>query len=100
MQDLSGNVVTNQIEPARLAEMSNEDAIDNLSEINVIGCWSEVYVLLGGVRRLDIFPREDNGVQENPLGLFGLDTTPKCHDIRSWHLVGVHTRAWRISIFF
>lgn len=48
MQDLSENIVTNQIEAARLAEMSNEDAIDNLSEIYVIGCWSEMHVLLGG----------------------------------------------------
>jgi DNA-3-methyladenine glycosylase II len=72
-----------------LEGVSNEDAVAYLSSIRGIGRWSAEYVLLRGLGRLDTFPGDDIGAQNNLRRLFHLDDKPNYDEIRrltsAWH---------------
>jgi DNA-3-methyladenine glycosylase II len=72
-----------------LEGVSNEDAVACLSSIRGIGRWSAEYVLLRGLGRLDTFPGDDIGAQNNLRRLFHLDDQPNYDEIRrltsAWH---------------
>lgn len=60
----------------RLGLVSNEEALARLQTIHGIGRWSAEYVLLRGLGRLDVFPGDDIGGQNNVQALFGLTDRP------------------------
>ena len=55
---------------------SNEEALARLQAIHGIGRWSAEYVLLRGLGRLDVFPGDDIGGQNNVQALLGLVGRP------------------------
>jgi len=61
---------------ARLETMDNEEVVDFLMSLRGIGRWSAQYVLLRGLGRLNIFPGDDVGAQNNLQKLFHLKTKP------------------------
>jgi DNA-3-methyladenine glycosylase II len=68
---------------------TNEEAAEYLSNIRGIGRWSAEYVLLRGLGRMDVFPGDDIGAQNNLRRLFHLDEKPNYEEIRrltsAWH---------------
>ena len=72
-----------------LEGVSNEGAVAYMSNIRGIGRWSAEYVLLRGLGRLDTFPGDDIGAQNNLRRLFHLDDRPSYEEIRrltsAWH---------------
>jgi DNA-3-methyladenine glycosylase II len=78
------------VDLARLEGVTNSEAMDNLSRIRGIGRWSAEYVLLRGLGRLDTFPGDDVGAQNNVQRLFHLADKPTYDHIRQltsrWHL--------------
>jgi DNA-3-methyladenine glycosylase II len=89
MKELSTHVADNSVDLARLEGMTNREAIADLSHIRGIGRWSAEYVLLRGLGRLDIFPGDDIGAQNNLQRLFHLTDKPAYDHIRQltspWH---------------
>jgi DNA-3-methyladenine glycosylase II len=89
IQDLSTRVADGSVDLARLEGMTNEEAVAYLSRIRGIGRWSAEYVLLRGLGRLDTFPGDDIGAQNNLQRLFHLPQKPTYNDIRQltspWH---------------
>lgn len=68
---------------SRLEKMKNEEIADYLSAMRGIGRWSTEYVLLRGLGRLDTFPGDDIGAQNNLKRLFSLDYKPDYEQTRS-----------------
>ena len=89
IQELSTHVADTTVDLARLEGMTNEEAVAYLSRIRGIGRWSAEYVLLRGLGRLDTFPGDDIGAQNNLQRLFHLPQKPDYNDIRQltspWH---------------
>jgi DNA-3-methyladenine glycosylase II len=89
IQELSTHVADGRVELTSLEGMTNEEAIAYLSRIRGIGRWSAEYVLLRGLGRLDTFPGDDIGAQNNLQRLFHLADKPTYDDIRHltspWH---------------
>lgn len=54
----------------------NIDIIDDLTKIRGIGRWSAEYALLRGLGRIDTFPGDDVGAQNNLKRIFTLDAKP------------------------
>jgi DNA-3-methyladenine glycosylase II len=87
--ELSTHVADTSLDLARLEGMTNREAIAYLSRIRGIGRWSAEYVLLRGLGRLDTFPGDDIGAQNNLQRLFHLADKPTYDHIRQltmpWH---------------
>ena len=82
IQELAANVANNKIELSGLEKMTNRDALDLLLTIRGIGRWSAEYVLLRGLGRLNVFPGDDIGAQNNLQRVFQLDTKPDYNKIK------------------
>lgn len=89
IKELATNVAENRTDLVSLGGMTNKDAIEYLSTIHGIGRWSAEYVLLRGLGRLDMFPGDDIGAQNNLQRLFDLEGKPNYEKIRQltsrWH---------------
>ncbi len=89
IQELASALETKQIDLAKLDEMTDQEAVDFLTSLRGIGRWSAEYVLLRGLRRLDTFPGDDIGAQNNLQRLFQLDHRPTYAEIKQltarWH---------------
>jgi DNA-3-methyladenine glycosylase II len=89
LQELAAHVADNHSTFADLEDMTNTEAVESLSAIRGIGRWSAEYVLLRGLGRLDTFPGDDVGAQNNLQRLFNLARKPTYDEIRqltsSWH---------------
>lgn len=89
IKELSTNVATHQVNLANLEGLANKEVVECLSNLRGIGRWSSEYVLLRGLGRLDIFPGDDVGAQNNLQRLFHLDARPDYDEIRKlvsqWH---------------
>jgi DNA-3-methyladenine glycosylase II len=89
IKELSAHVADSRVDLARLEGMTNTEAIAYLSRIRGIGRWSAEYVLLRGLGRLDTFPGDDIGAQNNLQRLFHLAGKPSYDHIRQltspWH---------------
>lgn len=68
---------------------SNTEALARLQAIRGIGRWSAEYVLLRGLGRLDVFPGDDIGGQNNVQALLGLPTRPSYDQLKNL------TAAWQ-----
>ena len=89
IRELAADVVADRLDLASLDSMTNREAVDYLSTIRGIGRWSAEYVLLRGLGRLDTFPGDDVGAQNNLQRLFHLVDKPNYERIRDltspWH---------------
>ena len=89
IRELAADVVADRLDLASLDSMTNREAVDYLSTIRGIGRWSAEYVLLRGLGRLDTFPGDDVGAQNDLQRLFHLVDKPNYEQIRDltspWH---------------
>jgi DNA-3-methyladenine glycosylase II len=89
IQKLATDVANARVDLAKLESMTNREAIAHLSHIHGVGRWSAEYVLLRGLGRLDTFPGDDVGAQNNLQRLFRLADKPTYDHIRQltspWH---------------
>jgi DNA-3-methyladenine glycosylase II len=56
-----------QFSSQTLANFGNETAVERPRELRGVGRWSAEYVLLRGLRRLDLYPGDDVGARNNLL---------------------------------
>jgi DNA-3-methyladenine glycosylase II len=89
IQELAAHFAHGSVDLTSLEGMTNREAIAYLSRIRGIGRWSADYVLLRGLGRLDTFPGDDIGAQNNLQRLFHLADKPAYDEIRHltspWH---------------
>jgi DNA-3-methyladenine glycosylase II len=89
IQQLAARVVDTSVDLVGLEALTNDKAVAELSRIHGIGRWSAEYVLLRGLGRVDTFPGDDIGAQNNLQRLFHLAGKPTYDRIRQltspWH---------------
>lgn len=72
-----------------LEAVNNVDILAQLQAVRGIGRWSAEYVLLRGLGRLEVFPGDDIGGQNNVQKLLGLTARPTYDELKKL------TDAWR-----
>jgi DNA-3-methyladenine glycosylase II len=82
IQQLAAHVVDRSVDLERLEGSNNDQAVAALTRVHGIGRWSAEYVLLRGLGRLDTFPGDDVGAQNNLQRLFHLAGKPTYDRIR------------------
>jgi len=73
--ELAGNVVSGRINFDSLERMDNDAVIARLLELRGVGRWTAEYVLLRGLKPLDVFPGDDVGAR-NRLAKWQRRTKP------------------------
>jgi DNA-3-methyladenine glycosylase II len=64
LHDLAGHFVDGRVEPARWAEMEDEAVIAELTDVRGIGRWTAEMFLIFSLRRPDVWPVDDIGLQK------------------------------------
>lgn len=64
-RELSRRILARDLDLEVLKTLSNKEAMDFLLTLRGVGRWTAEYVLLRGLRRLDIFPGDDVGAQNH-----------------------------------
>lgn len=80
LRDLSAKVLdgTVTLEPRRVARLSDEEIVTQLSSVRGIGRWTAEMFLIFQLRRLDVWPTGDLGVRRGYGLAWGIPTpTPK-----------------------
>lgn len=89
IQSVAYAVANGDIKLEQLEASTNEEALSKLQLLHGIGRWSAEYVLLRGLGRLDVFPGDDIGGQNNLQRLLGLETRPNYEELSKltaiWH---------------
>jgi DNA-3-methyladenine glycosylase II len=62
LRDLAQRTASGEIDFARLQEMSDEDVIEHLTRVKGIGVWSAQMFLIFALRRLNVMPTVDYGI--------------------------------------
>lgn len=65
----------NKITDARLHRLTNEEAIDLLTQIKGIGRWTVEMILMFTLAREDVFAIDDLGLRKAIIGLYGISET-------------------------
>ena len=63
--ELSRTFLDGQFSSETLSHLGNEAAVERLGELQGVGRWTAEYVLLRGLRRLDVYPGDDVGARNN-----------------------------------
>jgi DNA-3-methyladenine glycosylase II len=63
LKDLSAKTSAGQLDFARLPELSDEEVIKHLTQVKGIGVWTAQMFLMFSLRRPDVLPTGDYGVQ-------------------------------------
>ena len=64
LHDLAGHFVDGRVEPARWLNMEDEAVIDELIDVRGIGRWTAEMFLIFSLRRPDVWPVDDIGLQK------------------------------------
>lgn len=64
LRDLAGHFVDGRVAPARWKKMDDEAVIDELVDVRGIGRWTAEMFLIFSLRRPDIWPVDDIGLQK------------------------------------
>ena len=92
LRDLAGHFVDGRVEPARWNEMADEAVIGELTDVRGIGRWTAEMFLIFSLRRPDVWPVDDIGLQK-AVALHYLDgerPTPK-----ALRILGERHAPWR-----
>jgi DNA-3-methyladenine glycosylase II len=76
LKELACSVANEDSRLELLERASNDEALAYLKTLRGVGRWSSEYVLLRGLGRLNVFPGDDVGGQNNVQQLLGLSTRP------------------------
>jgi DNA-3-methyladenine glycosylase II len=77
MIDLAQKCSDGTVQLSRLGRKTDEQIIDELTQVKGIGRWSAQMFLIFGLGRLDVFPHDDLGVRTAIRHLYSLKELPK-----------------------
>jgi DNA-3-methyladenine glycosylase II len=69
--------IDNKITDTRLLKLSNEDIIEQLTQIKGVGQWTVEMLLMFTLGREDVFAVDDLGIQQAMIKVYNLDATDK-----------------------
>lgn len=89
LRDLAEKTETGDIDFARLAALSDDDVIRQLSVVRGVGVWTAQMFLMFALRRPDVLPAGDLGIRSAIRRAYRLRTLPKPAKIerlaQKWH---------------
>ena len=89
IRDLARRTRDGEIDFAKLPRMSDADVIEHLTRVKGIGVWSAQMFLLFTLRRPDVLPATDFGIQNAIRQAYGKRKLPKPKHVeklgRAWH---------------
>jgi len=77
IRDLAEHVVAGDVELDRVARLSDDEIVRELTLVRGIGRWTAEMFLIFQLGRLDVWPVDDFGVRNGYARLYGLDEMPK-----------------------
>jgi DNA-3-methyladenine glycosylase II len=77
LRDLSEKVLNGSVVLTRTSRKSDDELIERLTTVRGIGRWTAQMHLMFQLRRLDVWPVDDLGVQQGYALIWGLDTAPR-----------------------
>ena len=91
LRDLSGKFLDGSLEAARWYALDDETLIGELTQVKGIGRWTAEMFLMFHLRRPDVLPVNDVGINRAIQKQYGLVAPPKPDEVRS---VGQAWRPW------
>jgi DNA-3-methyladenine glycosylase II len=76
IRDLAEKVLAGDVELERVARLSDDEIVRELTLVRGIGRWTAEMFLMFQLGRLDVWPIDDLGVRKGYAVLFGLDELP------------------------
>jgi DNA-3-methyladenine glycosylase II len=76
VRDLARHVESGELELDRLAELSDEEVIAEISAVRGFGVWSAQMFLMFHLERPDVLPTGDLGIRRAVQNEYGLDEPP------------------------
>ncbi len=76
LMDLATKVTTKAVVLGRLPELSNEEIVEQLTQVKGIGVWTVQMLLIFSLGRLDVFPCGDLGIRTAIQRLYRRRTLP------------------------
>jgi DNA-3-methyladenine glycosylase II len=76
VRDLARHIESGELELERLAELSDEEVIAEISAVRGLGIWSAQMFLMFGLERPDVLPTGDLGIRRAVQIAYGLDELP------------------------
>ncbi|OYW15263.1 MAG: DNA-3-methyladenine glycosylase [Hydrogenophilales bacterium 12-64-6] len=92
LRDLAGHFVDGRVEPARWKKMDDEAVIAELVDVRGIGRWTAEMFLIFSLRRPDVWPVDDIGLQKAVAQHYLDDARPSPQALREH---GVRFAPWR-----
>ena len=92
LRDLAGHFVDGRVEPARWKKMDDEAVIAELVDVRGIGRWTAEMFLIFSLRRPDVWPVDDIGLQKAVARYYLDDARPTPQALREH---GVRFAPWR-----
>ncbi len=83
LKDLGAKFLDGTIRPHQLRCLSNEEAVDRLTEVYGIGQWTAEMFLIFSLNRPDVLPVGDLGLQAAIKNIYGLRQMPTAKKIRT-----------------
>ncbi|MGC4031842.1 MAG: hypothetical protein QM754_08950 [Tepidisphaeraceae bacterium] len=82
--DLAERFHAGSVPSRRFSKMTDEQIIENLTQIKGIGRWTVEMLLIFGLNRTDVWPVGDLGLQESIRQLYNMPVRPKAKEIRDF----------------
>lgn len=79
--DLAERFHAGSVPSRRFSKMTDEQIIENLTQIKGIGQWTVEMLLIFALNRTDVWPVDDLGLQESIRQLYNLPTRPKAKEL-------------------
>jgi DNA-3-methyladenine glycosylase II len=92
LRDLSEKVLGGSVVLTRTSRKSDDELIERLTTVRGIGRWTAQMHLMFQLRRLDVWPVDDLGVQQGYALIWGLDAPPRPKELE---LLGERFRPYR-----
>lgn len=98
VKDLATKWLDGTLEPHRFPDFTDQEVIDHLVRVKGIGRWSAEMVLMFTLRRPDVLPVDDLGLQIAVQEVYGLPERPQRRELER---LGDAWRPWRsIASFY
>jgi len=76
IRDLTDRALDQRLRLDQIGRLSDERAIEHLTQVRGIGRWTAQMFLIFSLGRLDVFPHDDLGVRSSLRDLYGLPDLP------------------------
>lgn len=83
LKDLSRKFIVGIVKPSKFSDMNDEDIIEQLTKVKGIGRWTAEMFLIFSLRRPNVLPVDDLGLQKAIQKWYGFDNIPSREEIRN-----------------